>query len=114
MARATPKPLTPEAVRQRIVKRGVGNWVGVQIDNGAVLVGRIVSVDEHSFSLQLHNDPEVTPIPYASVISLQTGPSHGAIWAILCAGIGGSVAIALIAHHEMSNMPKQPNQPALP
>ena len=36
MAFAAPKPLTPEAVHKRILKRGVGNWVYIEEKNGDV------------------------------------------------------------------------------
>lgn len=114
VANAAPKPLAPDAVHKRILKRGLGNWVGVELDTGVVLVGRIVSIDEQSFSMQLHNDPAVTPVQYSEVVDLQAGPSHAAVWAIVGAGVGGMLAIALIAHHEMSNQPKLPNQPTQP
>jgi hypothetical protein len=114
---AAPRGLTPEKIHARILKRGLGNWVGVDLNTGAAFIGRIVSIDEQSFSLQLHNDPEITPVFYSDVVDLHTGPSTGAFWGILGAGIGGIVALGLIAHHEMSEMPKLPpfpNQPPLP
>jgi hypothetical protein len=114
MANASPKPLTPEVVHARILKRGVGNWVGVQLQSGVAFAGRIVNIDAETFGMQLHNDPAITPVRYSDVVDLRTGPSRGAFWAILGAGIGGSVALALIAHHEMSSFPKLPAQPAQP
>ena len=111
---AAAKPLTPLTVHDRILKRGVGNWVGVELLNGTAFVGRIVSIDEQSFGLQLHNDPRITPVRYSDVVNLHTGISHGAFWGILAAGVGGSVALALVAHHEMSKMPTQPIEPAQP
>ena len=101
-------------MHQRILKQGMGNWVGVELLNGTAFAGRIVSVDEQSFGLQLHNDPEITTVRYSDVVNLHTGISHGAFWGILAAGIGGSIALALIAHHEMVNMPKLPAEPAQP
>lgn len=113
-ANASPKPLTADAVHKRILKRGLGNWVGVQLDTGVALVGRIIRIDEQTFTLQLHNDPQTTPVPYSAVVDIQTGPSRGAMWAIIGGGVGGMVAIALIAHHEMSNQPKLPTLPSQP
>lgn len=110
MAFAKTKPLTPELAHERILKRGVGNWVWVQTDSGVVLVGRIVSIDGGSFGLQLHNDPEITPVLYSEVTDLRTGPSRAAFWGILGAGVGGMIILAVVAHHEMSNM-KMPTQP---
>jgi hypothetical protein len=109
---ASAKPLTPITVHQPILKQGMGNWVGVELLNGTAFAGRIVSIDDKSFGLQLHNDPEITPVRYSDVVNLHTGISHGAFWGILAAGIGGSVALALVAHHEINNMPKLPAEPA--
>jgi hypothetical protein len=111
---ASARPLTPDAVHARILKRGVGNWVGVELQNGTAFGGRIVSVDERSFGLQLHNDPEITPVPYSDVVDLHTGISHGAFWAFTGAGIAGMVVIALVAHHELGKMPTLPTEPTQP
>jgi hypothetical protein len=111
---ASAKQLTPITVHQRILKQGMGNWIGVELLNGTAFAGRIVSIDDQTFGLQLHNDPTITPVRYSDVVNLHTGISHGAFWGILAAGIGGSVALALIAHHEMDNMPKLPAEPAQP
>jgi hypothetical protein len=111
---ASPKPLTPERVHARILKRGLGNWVGVEVVSGAAFVGRIVNIDDDSFGLQLYNDPQITQVPYSDVVDLHTGLSNGAFWGILAAGVGGMVALGLIAHHEMSQMPKLPTLPGEP
>jgi len=111
---ALAKPLNAESVHARILKRGVGNWVGVELQNGTAFVGRIVSVDEQSFGLQLHNDPAITPVRYSDVAGLNTGISHGAFWAITAVGVGGLIAMALIAHHELSKQPTFPTLPAEP
>lgn len=118
---AQARPLTPETVHTRIAKRGLGNWVGVELNNGTAFAGRIVSVDDESFGLQLHNDPAVTPVLYRDVVDLHTGISHGAFWAIAIAGIGGVVAMAAIGMHElhqneqqMPTLPAQPAQPVFP
>jgi len=111
---ASPRPITPEKAHARILKRGLGNWVGVELDTGVALIGRITSIDEQSFGLQLHNDPHITQIEYRDVVDLHTGVSSGAFWGILAAGAGGMVALGLIAHHEMSQMPKLPTLPSQP
>ena len=111
---ALAKPLTPDKVHARVVKQGMGNLVGVELQNGTAFVGRIVSVDEQSFGLQLHNDPGITPVLYSDVVDLRTGISHGAFWAITAAGIGGMVVMALVAHHEMAKMSTLPTEPAQP
>ena len=109
------KPLTPETVHSRILKRGIGNWVGVELNNGTAFAGRVVSMDDESFGLQLHNDPAVTPVLYRDVVNLHTGISHGAFWAITIAGIGGGVAMAAIGFHQIHQQEQQmPTLPSLP
>lgn len=114
---ASPKGLTPQRVHARILKRGLGNWVGVEVSSGAAFTGRIVNIDIDSFGLQLHNDPQITQIPYDDVIDLQTGISTAGFWTIIGVGVGGMVAMGIVAHHEFSQMPKLPtlpNQPPIP
>lgn len=114
---ALAKPLTPLTVHARILKRGVGNWVGVELLNGTAIVGRIVSVDQESFGLQLHNDPGITPVRYSDVVGLHMGISNGAFWGITIAGICGVAAMAAIGIHEVhqhSQMPTLPTQPVFP
>lgn len=111
---ALAKPQTSEKVHARILKQGMGNWVGVELQNGTAFWGRIVSIDKQSFGLQLHNDPQITPVLYSDVVRLHTGISHGAFWGITAAGVGGMVVIALVAHHEMAKMPTLPTEPAQP
>jgi hypothetical protein len=118
---ASARQLTLDKVHARVLKRGLGNWVGVELSNGTCFAGRIVSIDEQSFGLQLHNDPEITPVLYSDVVSLQTGISRGAFWGITIAGFGGVLAMALIAHHEIANqqaafptLPTSPTQPVFP
>jgi small nuclear ribonucleoprotein (snRNP)-like protein len=53
VVRPSKKPLTAEAAHAKLLKRGLGNWVGVQLENGVAFSGRLVSVDENSFGLQL-------------------------------------------------------------
>jgi hypothetical protein len=112
---AQAKPLTLETVHARILKRGLGNWVGIELSNGTCFAGRVVNVDDTSFGLQLHNDPQITPVLYSDVVRLNTGISHGAFWGIMIAGFGASVAAALVMHHEfVENEPKLPSQPTQP
>jgi hypothetical protein len=111
---ASARPLTADTVHTRILKRGIGNWVGIELQNGTAFWGRIVSVDEQTFGLQLHNDPAITPVQYSDVVGLHFGISHGAFWAITAAGIASVVIIAVVAHHELSKQPTFPTQPAQP
>ena len=111
---AEAKPLTPESVHARILKRGLGNWVGVELQNGTAFAGRIVNIDDQSFGLQLHNDPAITPVLYTDVVRLHTGVPRGAFWGITAAGIGGVIVMAIVAHHEMAQMSTLPSQPVQP
>jgi hypothetical protein len=106
--------LTQDKIHARIVKQGIGNWVGVELRNGTAFWGRIVSIDDQSFGLQLHNDPAITPVLYSDVMRLHTGISHGASFACIAVGVGGVILVALIAHHEMAKMPALPTQPTQP
>jgi len=114
---AQAKPLTPLEVHARILKRGIGNWVGVELQNGTAFAGRIVSADDQSFGLQLHNDPAITPVQYGDVVRLHTGVSNGAFWTILAIGVGGVAVMTAVGIHELhthDQMPTLPNQPAFP
>jgi hypothetical protein len=117
---AQAKPLTAEKVHERILKRGIGNWVGVELQNGTAFVGRIVSADDESFGLQLHNDPAITPVRYAEVVELHTGISRGGFWALTIAGFASVAAMAAVGVHEVHEheqtlaLPNQPTQPVFP
>jgi len=111
------RPVTPEAVHAQLLKRGLGNWAAVQLVNGVVFCGSIVSIDEKSFGLQLWGDPEVTPVAYSDVVYLQTGMTGGqkAFFialpiAFTAAIIGGAVAM----HNNQPKMPKMPTIPTQP
>src|SRR5580658_3871582 len=111
------KALTPQTVHARILKRGIGNWVGVELQNGTAIVGRIVSADDESFGLQLHNDPAVTPVNYSDVVGLHTGISNGAFLTFLVVGIAGVATAAAVGFYEVhkhSQMPTMPNEPTGP
>jgi len=111
---ASARPLTADTAHARILKRGIGNWVGVELQNGTEFWGRIVSVDEQTFGLQLHNDPAVTPVRYSDVVGLHLGISHGSFWAFTAAGIASVAIFAVVAHHELSKQPTFPTQPSEP
>jgi len=117
MANAAPKPLTPEKVHARLLKSGLGNFAYVQLQDGVAFGGRIVSIDDQFFSLQLHNDPEVTTVFYRDVVQLNTGLSRGAFWAIMGVGIGGVAAMSAVGFYEVnkhSQLPALPSQPTYP
>jgi hypothetical protein len=111
---AEAKPLTPETVHSRILKRGIGNWVGVELQSGTAFAGRIVDIDQQSFGMQLHNDPSITPVRYSDVLNLHTGVARGAMLGVIAGGVGAVVAMAILMHHEMLPTPAFPPQPSLP
>jgi hypothetical protein len=118
MASGSRNVLTPDSVHQRLLKRGLGNWVGVELQNGVAFSGRVISIDEDSFGMQMYGDSEVTPVAYDDVVYLQQGPSMKAFWIFMGAGIGSMAAISAVAIHEMNNnkpqMPTLPAQPVYP
>jgi hypothetical protein len=114
MARTSGKPLTAEVVHARLLKRGLGKVVAVQLENGVAFSGTLVSVDENSFGLQLYGDPATTPVAYSDVVYLWSGMTGGqkAFFiglpvAFTAASIGGLVAMR-------KNQPTMPTLPALP
>jgi hypothetical protein len=112
VANAKPKPLDPVTVHDRIAKRGVGSWICVEEANGIALVGRVVSIGDQSVGLQLANYPEITPVLYTDIVRLRTGPSKGAVIAIVGATVGAGIIGALILHHEYEvNKPQMPTLP---
>jgi hypothetical protein len=111
---AEAKQLSPEIVHSRILKRGIGNWVGVELQNGTAFAGRIVEIDQQSFGMQLHNDPSITPVRYSDVLNLHTGVARGALLGVIAGGVGAVVAMAVLMHHETPPTPAFPTQPSLP
>jgi hypothetical protein len=110
---AAPKPVNPETIHRKIVERGTGRWICVDMKNGTAVVGRIASFGEQSFAMQLDNYPEATNIAYADVERLRNVGLGGKGMAVaIGAGVAGTVAVALIAQHEMNSFKN--NQPPLP
>jgi small nuclear ribonucleoprotein (snRNP)-like protein len=118
MARSSRNPLTPEVVHARILKLGMGNWAGVQLQNGIAFSGRIVSIDENSFGLQLYGDPEITPVAYSDVVYLQTGMTVKGFWILTGVGFATVTTAAIVGFHEVHSqqqqMPTLPTQPVTP
>jgi hypothetical protein len=116
VAFARPKPTNPETIHRKIVERGIGNWVCVEEANGLLLVGRVTTVDEQAFGMQLENYPDITMIRYADVVRLRNLSSSGktmGIWIAVSAGV--FVAVALVMHHEFEkNKPTLPTNPTVP
>ncbi|MGA3371387.1 MAG: hypothetical protein ABSC48_06445 [Terracidiphilus sp.] len=118
MGSFTRKPMTPEAVHARLLKQGLGNWVAVQLENGVEFSGRLISLDENSFGLQLYDDPEVMPVAYSDVVQLYTGTPPAAAWVLVGSFLAVGVVVPLVMVHEMNNnklkMPAIPTQPTPP
>ena len=96
--------LTPDAVsaKQQIAARGVGKGVKVHEADGTVLRGKIVSIGEDSFGMQVGSKP-VVEVTFAMVREVQgPGLSRGAkiaIWTgvgvlVLVIAVGASYARA--------------------
>jgi hypothetical protein len=101
--RASAKPLTVEQVHDRIVRRGLGNWIGVVMSNGTAFTGRIVSINSNSFALQLHNDPTTATVLYSDVIKLRTGLRTESFWAVTIVGVAAIATVVAIGIHEADN-----------
>jgi small nuclear ribonucleoprotein (snRNP)-like protein len=118
MARTSRNPLTPEVVHARLLKLGMGKWAGVQLQNGVAFSGRIVSIDENSFGMQLYGDPESTPVAYDDVVYLQTGMTPRAFWIMTGVGFGAVTTAAIVGFHEVNShkiqLPTLPTQPVTP
>lgn len=115
-AYAKAKPLDAVAVHARILKRGIDNPVGVEMNSGVELVGRIIAINTDSFTLQLFNDPQPVTIHYAEVVDLRTGPSHG-FWIVTAVGIGAVVGLSIWGFVHLHNVEQQnqiPNFPTQP
>ena len=118
-AQARPRPLDPGTVHVKVLRRGVGNLIAVQLADGIQLFGRIIEVGDHSFSLQLHNDPQPTEIFYTDVAYLTTGFNTGqkifmfsTIGAFAGVGIWSAVHFSNLAHKQL--VPPTPPTPPAP
>jgi hypothetical protein len=111
------RPVTPEAVHAQLLKRGLGNWAAVQLLNGVVFCGSIVSIEDKSFGMQLYGDPEVTPVAYSDVAYLQTRMTGGQKAFVIALPIAFTAAIiggAVAMHNNQPKMPKMPTIPTQP
>lgn len=113
---AKSKPLDAATVHARILKRGIDNLVGVEMNNGVELVGRIIAINPDSFTLQLFNDPQPVTVVYANVIDLRTRPSRG-FWIATGVGIAAVTGFAIWGFVHMHNLEQEhsiPNMPTIP
>jgi hypothetical protein len=110
LASASPKPLDPGTVHVRVLKRGIGNFIALQQQDGIQLFGRILAIGDQSVTLQLHNDPQTTEVFYADVAYLRTGFS-GAQKAFLIGGLAGTAAFGVWGFVHIHNLENKPLQP---
>lgn len=113
---ASPKHVNPETIHYKIVKKGVGAWVCIEEANGILLVGRITTVQEQEFGMQLQNYPEVTMIKYADVVRLRNiGFSGKGVAILVGVTAGAAVLTGVLMHNAYENSkPKFPTQPPTP
>ncbi len=115
---AIAKPMSADKVREKIVKRGVGTWVGVEERNGLLLIGRIVAIHQDSFGMQLENYPELTSVMYDDVSKLHFGLSSTGILAIFVGGTAAITALIIATHHGFEaskrKFPTSPTTPLFP
>jgi hypothetical protein len=111
---AQAKPLTADRVHERIARQGLGNWVGVELQNGTAFAGRIVSIDAQSFGLQLHNDPQITPVLYSDVVDMHNGLTRRGFWIFAAVGIGAVATASAVGFYELHQHRQLPGQPAQP
>lgn len=114
-ALAKAKPLDAATVHARILKRGIGNPVGVEMNSGVELVGRTIGINTDSFTIQLFNDPRPVTVNYADVIDLRTGPTRG-FWIATGVGIAAVAGMAIWGFVHVHDMQQQklPNMPIVP
>ena len=110
------KPLDAQKLHEKILKRGIGNWVYIEERNGIALIGRITAIDDYSFSLQLENYPEATPILYNDVIRIRAGLSNKAIIALIAGTVAAAAITGVLMHNayesSKARLPTIPAQPA--
>lgn len=116
---ASPKPVNPETIHDKIVKKGIGGWVCVEEANGIVLLGRITTIEEQAFGLQLQNYPEITVVKYADVVRLRNaGPSGKTVAILAGAAAGVAIVTAVLMHNAFENnkptLPSEPPPPTFP
>jgi hypothetical protein len=110
LANASPKPLDPGTVHVRVLKRGIGNFIALQQQDGIQLFGRILAIGDQSFTLQLHNDPQTTEVFYTDVAYFRTGFSGGQK-ALLFGGLAATAGFGIWGFVHIHNLENKPLQP---
>jgi hypothetical protein len=113
---AQPKPLDSAAVHARIVKRGVNGFVVVKEDNGILLAGKILSIDDRSFSLLQVSESQPTVVSYSDVTEIRNSGTSHAGWIVfgIVAATGIATGIALAVHFHNSQPMLPPISPVAP
>jgi len=78
---------------------------------------RIIAIDQHSFTLQLHNDPQTTEILYSDVDYLQTGMTAGQKVILFdgLAAVAGGAFYGFVQVHNLESKPlPTPTPPPFP
>lgn len=98
IALASAKPLTPQTVKEKVEKRGVGKGLKITELDGTRLTGRIHNIGPDSFTLDVKGTPQPSEIAYAKISEAHnTGLSTGAKVAIIVtAGVAITVVVAVI------------------
>lgn len=63
----------PDAVRARILKLGVGQWIRVREQSGVNLDGQITGIGPRIFQMQRHDAAGPTDVYYADVARIRCG-----------------------------------------
>lgn len=98
---------TPDAAsaKQQIAARGVGKGVKVHESDGSVLRGRIVSLNDDSFGIQVGSKPPMD-VAFANVRAVDGPGLSGGAKIALGVGIGVAVsatAVAIFISHALSH-----------
>jgi len=91
----------PEAIRSRVLKLGVGQWVRVREQSGVKLEGQITSIGPRVFQMQWADAPAPTQVYYADVARItcaQAPEEHAGLSRAGRAGIAivGAVVVAVV------------------
>lgn len=69
------RTLTPDQVRDYVVKHGVNKPIAVLEKNGLELYGKILSIGQDQFVMQVMYAPDATEVKYVDVQDIRTGYS---------------------------------------
>jgi len=66
----------PEAIRSRVLKLGVGQWVRVREQSGVNLEGQITGIGPRIFQMQRRDAAGPTDVYYADVVKIRCASSE--------------------------------------